>query len=61
MALRAPKGDDAPMFARNQVILLVSNNSLAAKANDSTADSEYEPNAKLVDLNEGAGGGALPR
>lgn len=59
MALRAPKSDGAPMLARNQVILLVSNNSLAAKAND-TVGSEYIPNAKLVDLNEGVGG-ALPR
>ena len=47
------------MFAGNQVVLLVSGNCLAAKAND-TVGSEYTPNAKLVDLNEGVGG-ALPR
>ena len=40
------------MFAGNQVVLLVSGNCLAAKANDSTA-ARLTPNAELVDLNEG--------
>ena len=40
------------MFAGNQVVLLVSGNCLAAKANDSTA-AQRTPNAELADLNEG--------
>ena len=40
------------MFAGNQVVLLVSSNCLAAKANDSTR-ADRTPNAELVDLNEG--------
>jgi hypothetical protein len=40
------------MFAGNQVVLLVSGNCLAAKANDSTA-AGLPPNAELVDLHEG--------
>ena len=40
------------MFAGNQVVLLVSGNCLAAKANDRTA-ARLKPNAELVDLNEG--------